>query len=349
MLEGRTLREALPTLADRLEPMYRAALAGRESAYDVEFGGRTFASRTVPVRDDDDVVVAGMVMAVDVTEARRSEALILRLNQDLERGVAELTTANQELEAFSYSVSHDLRAPLRHISGFVDLLRRGSEERLDEKGRRQLDTISRAARTMGELIDDLLAFSRTSRTRLRREPVDLAFLVREVVQPIRLENAGRAVEWVIGDLPRVLADPSLLRIVLTNLVGNAVKYTRGRDPARIEIGSLAAGDPAGQRPPAPWPDTVLFVRDNGVGFDMEYAGKLFGVFQRLHRADEFEGTGIGLATVRRIVHRHGGRTWAMGEADRGATFYFSLPLADGEAAPEAETGEARSERSGELG
>jgi two-component system, chemotaxis family, sensor kinase Cph1 len=235
--------------------------------------------------------------------------------------VAELTAANQELEAFSYSVSHDLRAPLRHVSGFVDLLRRGSGEKLDEKGQRQLDTIARAARTMGNLIDDLLAFSRVSRTRPRREAVDMGFLVREIVQPIRLEQAGR-IDWQIGEMPRVAADPALVRVALNNLIGNAVKYSGTRERARIEIASTGAVE-------APEGQAVFYVRDNGVGFDMEYAGKLFGVFQRLHRADEFEGTGIGLATVRRIVHRHGGRTWAEGRPGEGATFYFSLPLADG--------------------
>jgi signal transduction histidine kinase len=323
MLEGRTVQEALPSLAAQLEPKYRAALAGEESVLDVHYGGRVFVTRAVPIRRPDGTVVAGMVLGMDVTEARENEALILRLNQDLEHSVSELTQANQELEAFSYSVSHDLRAPLRHISGFVDLLRRGYREQLDEKGQRQLDTIARAARNMGQLIDDLLAFSRVSRTKLHREVVDLGFLVREVVQPIRLETADRALEWVIGDLPRVAADPALIRIVLTNLIGNAVKYSRTREHARIEIGTLASAAPAGEAAGTSGP-AVLFVRDNGVGFDMEYAGKLFGVFQRLHRHDEFEGTGIGLATVNRIIERHNGRIWAESRLNQGAEFRFTL-------------------------
>jgi signal transduction histidine kinase len=335
MLEGRTVREALPTLADQLEPKYEAALRGEESVMDVEYGGRVFVTRAVPIRGPDGAVIAGMVLGMDVTEARANEALILRLNGDLEQSVTELTQANQEAEAFSYSVSHDLRAPLRHISGFVDLLRRGSHDRLDEKGQRHLDTIARAARNMGQLIDDLLAFSRVSRTRPHREAVDLGFLVREVVQPVRVEAADRAVEWVIGDLPRVTADPALIRIVLTNLVGNAVKYTRTRPRPRIEIGALD-GAAAPEATDGAHGQAVLFVRDNGVGFDMEYAGKLFGVFQRLHRAEEFEGTGIGLATVRRIVDRHGGQTWASGQVDEGATFYFSLPLAERSAPADAD-------------
>jgi PAS domain S-box-containing protein len=334
-LEGRTVREALPTLADQLEPMYRAALAGQENEFDVSYGGRMFATRAVPLHGPQGSVTAGMVLALDVTEARASAELISRLNQDLEKSVAELTAANQELEAFSYSVSHDLRAPLRHVSGFVDLLRRGSGEKLDEKGQRQLDTIARAARTMGNLIDDLLAFSRVSRTRPRREAVDMGFLVREIVQPIRLEQAGR-IDWQIGEMPRVAADPALVRVALNNLIGNAVKYSGTRERARIEIASTGAVE-------APEGQAVFYVRDNGVGFDMEYAGKLFGVFQRLHRADEFEGTGIGLATVRRIVHRHGGRTWAEGRPGEGATFYFSLPLADAHPLPHADAAEERSE------
>jgi PAS domain S-box-containing protein len=332
-LEGRTIWETLPPqIVEQRLPAYRAALAGEGSVATVVNNGRHLLARLVPLRDAAGQVTAIMSMSLDVTEAQEREAVILRLNRDLEQGVAELTAANQELEAFSYSVSHDLRAPLRHISGFVDLLRRGSAQKLDEKGQRQLETIARAARNMGQLIDDLLAFSRVGRTRLRREPVDMGFLVRETVQPIRLETAGR-IEWQIGDLPRVAADPALLRVVLTNLIGNAVKYSGTRERARIEVGATMEGAPEGQ--------AVLYVRDNGVGFEMEYAGKLFGVFQRLHRADEFEGTGIGLATVRRIVNRHGGRTWAEGRPGEGATFYFSLPLAEAGALAD-ETTEQRS-------
>jgi PAS domain S-box-containing protein len=334
-LEGRTIWETLPpAIVEQRLPAYRAALAGEGSVATVVNNGRHLQARLVPLRDAAGQVTAIMSMSLDVTDAREREAVILRLNSDLERSVAELTAANQELEAFSYSVSHDLRAPLRHVSGFVDLLRRGSAEKLDAKGQRQLETIARAARTMGQLIDDLLAFSRVSRTRPVREPVDMGFLVREIVQPIRLEAAGR-IEWQIHDLPQVAADPALMRIVLNNLIGNAVKYSRNRERARIEVGSTTSAD-------APPGQVVLYVRDNGVGFDMEYAGKLFGVFQRLHRADEFEGTGIGLATVRRIVSRHGGRTWAEGQPGEGATFYFSLPLAEGGALPDDATDVERS-------
>jgi len=227
---------------------------------------------------------------------------------------AELEALNRELEAFSYSVSHDLRAPVRHIDGFADLLRRNSLESLDEKGRRYLTQISDSARSMGQLIDDLLVFSRMGRLELRRVRVDLNALVREVLEAHATEMAGRSIEWRVTSLPEVEGDLPMLRVVLTNLIANAIKYTSTRERAEIEIGAEQSDD-----------ETVLFVRDNGVGFDMEYAHKLFGVFQRLHGADEFEGTGIGLANVRRIIERHGGKVQAQGEVDRGATFSVTLP------------------------
>ena len=239
-------------------------------------------------------------------------------NAELERRVrehtAELAAANQELEAFSYSVPHDLRAPLRHIDGFAGLLAKHLEPRLDETGRRYLTTISGAAKQMDALIGDLLAFSRIGSAELRRTRVDLASLVREVRGILEPETAGRDIAWEIGDLPEVQGDPRLLRLVLQNLIGNALKYTRTRLEARIEIGVRREAT-----------EVVFFIRDNGVGFDMCYAERLFGVFQRLHTSAEFEGTGIGLASVRRIVRRHGGRVWAEGEVDRGASFSFALP------------------------
>ena len=229
---------------------------------------------------------------------------------------AELEATNQELEAFSYSVSHDLRAPLRHIMGFASILQERSGAALDERGRRHLATITAAAGRMGHLIDDLLAFSRIGRTSLSPRDVDLGRAVEQARLEIAPDTVDRDIEWRIHDLPCVRADPALLGPVLTNLLSNAVKYSGQRPTARIEIGADIRETEA-----------EIFVRDNGVGFDMRYAGKLFGVFQRLHGTDEFEGTGIGLANVRRIVSRHGGRTWAEGEPGRGATFYFSLPLA----------------------
>jgi len=245
----------------------------------------------------------------------------LRLeNAALERRVRERTEqleeANKELEAFSYSVSHDLRAPVRHIDGFAGMLKE-SEKTLSNEGKRYLNLITGAAKRMGGLIDDLLAFSRTSRTELRRSSVDLEKLVDETIERLKPEMDGRNIEWERKALPVVQADPALLGQVFSNLLLNAIKYSRTRNPARIEMG---CGDGA----PG---EAVVFVRDNGVGFDMKYADRLFGVFQRLHREDEFEGTGIGLANVRRIIARHGGRTWAEGKVGEGAVFYFSLPKA----------------------
>lgn len=261
---------------------------------------------------------ASQVMAHDIGDRKRAEEQIRRLNADLEKRVqertSELEAANKELEAFSYSVSHDLRAPLRHIEGFVEILMSGSTQSLDEESRRHLETISSSAKQMGRLIDDLLTFSRTARAELKKTQLDLKALVQSVIRDLRQEVGERQVEWVIPELPQVEADPALLRQVMLNLLGNALKYTRTRQPARIEVGSSAS--------PA---EHIIFIRDNGVGFDMKYAHKLFGVFQRLHRAADFEGTGVGLANVRRIISRHGGRTWAEAELNHGATFYFSLP------------------------
>ena len=244
----------------------------------------------------------------------RMEAEIFRSLQEVQAANNQLRAANGELEAFSYSVSHDLRAPLRHIDGFADLLRNHAGAALDAKSRRYLKTISDSAKRMGALIDDLLVFSRIGRAEMRSADVDMNALADEVIQDLRLETNGRKVVWKRQELPPVEGDPALLRQVILNLFANAVKYTRPRDPAVIEVGSMPGSG-----------ETTFYVRDNGVGFEMAYVGKLFGVFQRLHRGDEFEGTGIGLANVRRIVIRHGGRTWAEGHPGEGATFYFSLP------------------------
>jgi PAS domain S-box-containing protein len=251
----------------------------------------------------------------DVTDRRRADEALQHLNSDLKKQTSQLETANKELEAFSYSVSHDLRAPLRHIDGYVARLVKNSADKLDDRSRRCLKIISDAAREMGQLIDDLLLFSRIGQVEMVQTMVDLGKLVEEVTATVRPPESDRKISWKHGPLPIIPGDPALLKQVFVNLLSNAVKYTRPRNPACIETG--VAGEPNGE--------VVLFVRDNGVGFEMEYVNKLFGVFQRLHRADEFEGTGIGLANVRRIVQRHGGRTWAEGQVDNGATFYFSLP------------------------
>ncbi|HWB58673.1 MAG TPA: CHASE3 domain-containing protein [Chthoniobacteraceae bacterium] len=244
------------------------------------------------------------------------EAEIFKSNQQVEAANQQLLAANSELEAFSYSVSHDLRAPLRHIDGFADMLSKHSSASLDDKGRRFLTTISESAKRMGVLIDDLLVFSRMGRAEMHTMTVDMDALTQEVISEVMQEAKDRRVEWKCEALPAVTGDRALLRQVLLNLLSNAVKYSRPRDPALIEIG--CSDGEAGEK--------IFIVRDNGVGFDMTYADKLFGVFQRLHRASEFEGTGIGLANVRRIILRHGGRTWAESKPGHGATFYFSLPL-----------------------
>jgi PAS domain S-box-containing protein len=240
--------------------------------------------------------------ARDVTEEKRAEQEIQLLNESLRYRAKQLEQVNEELEAFSYSVSHDLRAPLRHIDGFASRLQQNFENSLDEKGRRYLNIISGSAKQMGNLIDDLLLFSRMGRTEMQEINVNLETLARKIVHDPQLEISKRNITWDIGRLPEVRGDIPMLRQAFLNLISNAVKYTRTREHARIEIGSTETTD-----------EFIIFVRDNGVGFEMEYAHKLFGVFQRLHRADEFEGTGIGLANVRRIIQRHGGRTWAEGK------------------------------------
>ena len=256
------------------------------------------------------------------TAIDRAELMMTQSREALEQRVrertAELSAVNGELESFSYSVSHDLRAPLRHVAGFTALLQKEAASQLDESSKRRLVQVSEAAERMGRLIDDLLELSRTSRATLQKRPTGLAVLVREAQAEVSVQASGRKIEWKVQELlPAVNVDPSLFRLVLINLFSNAVKYTSQRTVAEIEVGATAGTDG----------DAVVFVRDNGVGFDMQYAHKLFGVFQRLHRAEEFDGTGIGLANVSRIVQRHGGRTWAEGEVGRGATFYIALPTA----------------------
>jgi len=284
---------------------------------------------------------------------RKSRALD-ESNQALNKRNQELTAANKELEAFSYTVSHDLRAPLRHVSGFVHQLEEQSAGRLDAQAQRYLTLIQEAASEMGKLIDHLLAFSRMGRAELHPTIMDMNLVLRQALEDLQPElrepigtgpwastcgqpdcpvpRGERHIQLDLAALPKVEADPALMRQVWFNLLSNAVKYTRPRDPARIQVGCQQNSDG----------EFVFFVRDNGVGFDMKYAGKLFGVFQRLHRPAEFEGTGIGLANVRRIVSRHGGQTWAEAQPDLGATIYFTLPLHTSGPRPQSSSSNLRS-------
>lgn len=263
----------------------------------------------------------------EIEERRRAQRKIKTLNRELEQRVsertAELAAMNNELEAFAYSVSHDLRAPLRHLDGFLSLLSKRSYALLDAPGKHYIDCTLEASRRMGRLIDDLLQFSRLGRSEVRKQLVALSEIVDAARKELEPETRDRVIEWQIGDLPVVEADPGMLRQVVQNLIGNALKFTRNRVTATISIENRNEADGG----------IVIVVRDNGAGFDMRFYDKLFNVFQRLHSEDEFEGTGIGLANVRRIVERHGGRIWAEAAVDAGAAFYFSLP------AGEQETGE----------
>jgi light-regulated signal transduction histidine kinase (bacteriophytochrome) len=252
----------------------------------------------------------------ELAERRQREEAIRKLNEELGKKTADLESSNKDLEAFAYSVSHDLRAPVRHVMGYAQLLQKHASSALDEKSRRYMMTILESAERMGTLIDDLLGFSRIGRVEARETTVDMGLLVKEALSEVEQDMHGRNIAWQIGALPDFHGDRSMLRLALINLISNAVKFTRTRAEAEIEIGCLEKGKDE---------MVVVFIKDNGVGFDMKYVDKLFGVFRRLHPADAFEGTGIGLATVQRIIHRHGGKVWAEGLVDRGATFFLSLP------------------------
>jgi PAS domain S-box-containing protein len=287
-------------------------------------GARFWANAVInAIRTTQGELLGFVKVTRDITDRKEADERIQKLNEELKARADLLEEANRELESFSYSVSHDLRAPLRHIHGFVELLQKSRINEEDESSRRYLNIISRAAKEMGRLIDDLLAFSRTGRAEMHLVEIEMREIIDQIIHEREMECGGRRVTWEIKPLPRVAGDPRLLRLVWTNLLDNALKYTRPREEARIEIGQLLRdSDHAAGR------ELVFYVRDNGVGFDMQYASKLFGVFQRLHRAEDFEGTGIGLANVQRIIHRHGGRVWAEARVDSGATFYFSLPITD---------------------
>jgi signal transduction histidine kinase len=299
------------------EPIYSFAVSGHDLPYFFVFITwavivASFAA--VRRRIEENLRQARDHLQVEVEERKRREDEIRTLNKELVKRATELETSNNELESFAYSVSHDLRAPLRHVVGYSELLQKQASSLLDEKSRRYTRTILESAKRMGNLIDDLLAFSRIGRAETKKTLVSLDQLVKEVVAEIRLDTGGRDIVWKIHPLPVCYGDRSMLRLVIGNLLSNAVKFTRMRARAEIEIGCADGED-----------EVEVFVRDNGAGFDMQYVDKLFGVFQRLHLPEEFEGTGIGLATVRRIIHRHGGEVRAEGAVDQGATLYFSLP------------------------
>jgi PAS domain S-box-containing protein len=316
-----------PEDVERKKPDQVLAVATAEGRFQDERwqvrkdGSQFWASFVITaLRDENGKLTGFSTIARDITKRKHAEDEIRRLNTELERRVqdrtAELQAAYHEMEAFSYSISHDLRAPLIHIAGFVEMLKSDLGDRLDEKSRRHLNTICDSTETMGRMIADLLTFSRIGRAEMHKVRFNLGDTVKDVRRDLQPQTENRTVAWVVPELPEVYADPFLLRQALFNLLTNALKYTRNRAEARIEITAESTDR-----------EHIFSVRDNGAGFDMRYASKLFGVFQRLHPTSEFEGTGIGLANVRRIIQRHGGRTWAEGEVDGGATFYFSLPIA----------------------
>ena len=310
-----------PCPADRL-PLVRA-LHGESVQVEMvvqqpgRAGGVFLEVSARPLKDDHGNLGGGVAVLRDITERKTAERQIQTLNQSLEARViertAELKVANKELEAFTYSVSHDLRAPLRHISGFTRIMVEKFGPSLPAEAQQHLHLIEQGATRMGQLVDELLKLARLGRQAVAVKVTGLSALVNDVITLLAPETEGRQVEWKIGALPLVECDPTLVRQVFQNLISNALKYSRPRSPAVIEIGQTKKEG-----------ENVIFVKDNGVGFEMKYADKLFGVFQRLHAAQEFEGTGIGLATVERIVHKHGGRVWVDAELNRGAIFYFTL-------------------------
>ena len=307
-------------------------------------GRRALVLAARRVHGDEDGAPMVLLAIEDRTDRPDSRDGLRRANAELEAGAAgraaeleaavrDLQAANRELEAFAYSVSHDLRSPLRAIDGYARILLEDDAPHLPPDAQARLRAVRDNAVRMGRLIDELLAFSRLGRQPVHKRAVDPAALVRQALAELEPDRAGRAVAVEVGDLPPCRADPGLLRQKWVNLLSNALKFTRKRDDARVEVGGRG-----GDGGPTYW------VRDNGAGFDMKYAGQLFGVFQRLHKATEFEGTGVGLATVQRVVHRHGGRVWAEAEKGRGATFYFTLPAAGGAAG-----GRADAPAQGEVG
>jgi len=320
-LVGQRVGDVLaPLYEEQIRPHLDRAFAGERVAYELHRStsgvNHYYTVKYEPTKVNGSVSLV-VVVITDITEQKQAEEKIHQLNSELEERViqrtAQLEAANKELEAFSYSVSHDLRAPLRAVNGFAGIVLEDFSPQLPEEGKRYLERIRNGGQRMGELIDDLLAFSHLSRQSVNRQTVDTTKLVQNVFDELKPQRDDRRIEIKVGELPACHGDPALLKQVWVNLISNAIKYSRGREPAIVEIGCTHENG-----------ENIYFVRDNGAGFDMQYANKLFGVFQRLHRNDEFEGTGVGLAIVQRIVHRHGGRVWAKAKVNEGATFYFTL-------------------------
>ena len=307
-----------PQIFEALRIRLDRVFAGEYFTLETSSNSVDIVTRYVPIRNEQHQVSLAMVVVIDVTELKQSQRALAELNTSLEQKVKERTQqleqVNSELESFTYSVSHDLRAPLRIIDGFADIVLTDYSNKLDEEGCRILNVIKSNARRMGQLIDDLLNMSRYNRKELVMTPVNMNALVQEVIEEQKL-LAHQPVQIISGPLPAVECDRSLMRQVWTNLISNAIKYSAKREQPLVQIGAQEKEEAI-----------VYSVKDNGVGFDMQYAGKLFGVFQRLHKETEYEGTGVGLALVHRIITKHNGHIWAEAAPDKGAVFYFSIPV-----------------------
>jgi PAS domain S-box-containing protein len=319
---GMNLLEAITSETDRTNAKfnYDLALKGKSHSAIQEYGSKTITYHETfynPIINESNEIIGATAFARDVSERILQEKKIKELNNQLEYRViertAQLEAVNRELEAFSYSVSHDLKAPLRHITGYISLLLKKYMDLLPEEGRQYFNNISYSAKNMGELIDGLLQFSKTGRIDMNQRLLDINEIVASLIQPIKEQDTEQRIEWTIKPMPLAFGDFAMISSVWSNLIENAVKFTKNKELAKITIGAEEKEQ-----------DIIYYIKDNGAGFDMNYATKLFNVFQRLHSREDYEGTGIGLATVQRIITRHGGKTWAEGKIGEGATFYFSL-------------------------